>query len=184
LTIHNEKIIMRSVNKFFLILIFSAVALYISSCFGERNPKPKEGKVGTEGYELTLTNTKGQTKTLKGDSVDTNWDPASGLIYLGTDDNNEPLGTLTMTIFSPAANDSSRVITAILSTSDVKVGNSQQTNPRSYKLIGSAPYGIKVESIDETQITGEVNIQMERVIQNPQDEPETITLTGTFTAVN
>jgi hypothetical protein len=79
------------------------------------------------------------SRTLIGETVDTNWSESIGTIYLGTDENNEPVGTLTLSIGSILeCSDSYRapVDQAFLSITDVREGTPAELNGHTFSYSG------------------------------------------------
>lgn len=161
--------------------------LFLLSC---EKTDPDSGNRLTRGeYIITIT---GTTETvLVGNDVTTNWDEESGLIYLGTDDNLEPIGTLTMNILLPSSsNNPIRIVSAIQSKTDVRVGTAAELNARNYVIrepsedMPSVRAEITDWEIGTNYIKGTLYIDMERQLVYSTDEPEYVTLTGTFTAVD
>jgi len=144
-------------------------------------------------YELTLTGDgiEGEM-VLIGKNVDSNWDPDTGFIFLNTDENNEPLGTLTMNLAVPLPDAPIwlerwgyvPVYDALASKSDVRVGTAAETNSRTYTKIDGDDKGMTEMKIGNNFIWAKVDFKMERVLAWPSDAPETVTLKGTFTAVD
>lgn len=144
------------------------------------------------GYTFSLTNLTGpgEDKWLIGVDVDEYWDIGTGLIYLGTDDILEPLGTLTMTIgaqFDSVGVLYVDILDATLSTTDVRVGNAWELNARLYQLkeptiVGAYRNVIQISSLTDTRFEGFIYMRMERVIVHTTDTPETIKVDGDFAA--
>ena len=122
----------------------------------------------------------GAATSYVGRQVSTNWDKDISWIYLGPDETNEPLLSLTMRLGNPTGTANiSHVATAYLTTSKVRVGTGEELDGRSYTLTG----GIIQFTVGANFIEGEIELTMERVLFHPEDTPETVQVLGTFRAV-
>ena len=96
--------------------------------------KPVKDTVQKDGYDLKITGEDDYKLELIGENIDLRWDPNVHTIYLGTDENNEPLGTLTMIVESNLeANKFCILTSASLSKTDVRVGTAGEFNAKLYK---------------------------------------------------
>lgn len=162
-----------------------AVALFLLSC-----QKDDAGlKFNNGEYVITITGP--YELKLVGKNVTTSWSENDGWIYLGADENNEPLGTLTMEISIPSSkSEPIKVVSAIQSKTDVRVGTADVLNARSYKIMDPTEDFPNVVAeitdweIGTNYIKGSLHIDMERVLNYSTDLPEYVTVTGSFTAVN
>ena len=173
-------------------LIIRQIALFIllfftfSSCGdGEIDNQLETNRVEDKAeYELHISGSDGSTKTLIGENLEgARWDPDLGYVWLSTDLNNEPLGTLTLTIVMDGtkAEGIGIVTGAILSTTDVRVGTGGEINGKSYKqvIVDEESSFVIVTEIGANFIYVEnLSIKMEEV----SDEPELILLSGWFIA--
>jgi hypothetical protein len=112
-----------------------------------------------------------------GDKVSTNWMPDAASIYLGPDEVNEPLLSLVMQIELHEMRID--VTQATLTTSNVKVGTGPEIDGRSYEGTGV----IHTFTIGRNYITGSLELDMERLLFWPEDQPESIRVEGIFLAV-
>lgn len=193
-------------------LVFLALlVLALGSCSKDQEPAPVPSSSGppppefeyyTEsGYLLDLFTIagEGEAKTLIGEhDIDGNWIQELGLIYLGADDVHEPLGTLTLTIDTPEVGKhgyQARILSATLSTTDVRVGTAAELNARLYELIPDTfttepncspafPNHIRILALSDEQIQAYISLFMERVIVNPETPAETIKVCGHFGIVD
>jgi hypothetical protein len=120
---------------------------------------------------------------LEGDNVDTNWDPNGGFVFLNTDEFNEPLGTLTMTIGGQIDESIKEyaVFSALLSKTDVQVGTALELNSRLFEFIEGSITNVEIGS---NFIRASLGLKMTRVLFYPDDEPEDVNVVGTFTAMS
>jgi hypothetical protein len=113
--------------------LFVFAILFIVSCIDESiKPDNNETKDKAE-YKLYIAG-----KELIGDGVDSSWDPSLGIIWLGTDENNLPTGTLTIlidTIITVNGIKQAFIASATLSTVDALVGTAQQINGKTYRTM-------------------------------------------------
>jgi hypothetical protein len=174
--------------KLNILVMLILISVLSSSCF-KTNDTPGNNKNGIGEYVLNIEviSGSGSSKTLVGEKVDTNYDPNLKTIYLGTDDDNEPLGTLTLEIDSPFTasdgNQYANVSSATLSTTDKREGTGGELNARLYKLKAGFEASLPIEELNSDFIkVTDLTIIMDRVIVHPEDEPEEIKLTGHFTA--
>ncbi|MGW8315938.1 MAG: hypothetical protein ACWGNV_10085 [Bacteroidales bacterium] len=150
---------------------------------------PNSGdKIDHGSYEITISGIN-DTK-LVGKDINTNWDEESGWIYLGPDDNIEPLGTLTLQIdVPPSSADPIVILDALQTKTDVQVGTSAEINARSYMIREPSDDFPVVRAeitdweIGANYIKGTIYIDMERLQFYSTDTAEYVTLTGTFTAI-
>jgi hypothetical protein len=174
--------------KLNILVVLILISLISSSCFKTNTtPGNKTNNIGEYVLNIEVVSGSGSSKTLIGKKVDTNYDPNLETIYLGTDDNNEPLGTLTLEIDSPftASNGKqyANVASATLSTTDKREGSGGDLNARLYKLKPGFEASLPIEDLNSDFIkVTDLTIMMARVIVYPEDEPEEIKLTGWFVA--
>jgi len=161
--------------------------LVLLSC--EKMDPGADNKSAKSGYEITLSGT--NDIVLVGKNVNTNWDEEDSWLYLGADENLEPLGTLTMQLAVPSySNDPIQVISAIQSKTDVRVGTAMELNARNYVIREpSEDFPVVRAEITDWEIgvnyiKGTLYMDMERQLIYSTDESEFVTLTGTFTAIN
>jgi hypothetical protein len=162
-------------RKFILLI---AALLVMISCNkidnGDRRDKAS--------YMITITGSEGGPHVLVGEEVDSNWDQDIGVIYLGTDANNEPLGTVTLTIGNITAGEAP-IISAIVSKTDVRVGTGDEINGRTFFLpeLGGLQ---KVENITvgANFISGEINLSLEGDVPG-SNATESVTVAGEFVAL-
>jgi hypothetical protein len=139
-------------------------------------------------------------KVLVGKNIDSNWDSELGIVWLGTDENELPTGTLTVTIDTIVTSSSGRnqawVSSATLSHVDKLVGTSSEINAKTYfslekdaimKLIGTPYlilYGVEIGanyisgSITYKDISDEYGWPLKETTTGTVAE-----LKGTFTAI-
>jgi hypothetical protein len=120
-----------------VVVLFVFAILFIVSCNDESiNIKPDNNETKDKAeYELDIV---GKEKPLIGDGVDSNWDPSLGMIWLGTDENNLPTGTLTIfidTIITFSGEKQAWISSAILSTVDALTGTAEEINGKTYFLL-------------------------------------------------
>ncbi|MCB9170544.1 MAG: hypothetical protein H6597_01560 [Flavobacteriales bacterium] len=188
-------------------LVLPAIAmLALASCSKGDEPAPSDptpadppvfvSDLSFSNYLLHLDHVSGdgESKTLVGyDIDDASWSDVAGLVYLGADADAEPLGTLTIGIdhFAYINNVYTAVVSsAVLSTTDVRVGTAQVLNARRYHLVpagqGAASGLITIVERTDDLIAGILEFSMYRVQTDPnvQVPAETITLHGEFVARN
>jgi hypothetical protein len=169
------------------LLIFATV-FFMASCVKEPGgPFSGNGTRDKGEYTFTIKGSAGGPHIIKGESVDTNWDPDLGLVYLGTDATHEPLGTLTITI-SKVENKQADILTGVVSKTDVRVGTGSEINGRTFSLIFPVGVGAATNKLDSVVvgsnfISAKFEMSMERELYWPEDKPETVTVSGHFTAV-
>ncbi len=120
--------------------------------------KDKSGKdtAQKDGYNLKITGEDNYELELIGENIDSRWDPYGHTIYLGTDDNNEPLGSLIMTVDSNlAVNKFCIIASASLSKTDVRVGTAGEFNARLYYIEPEQEFF--VIELNQDLIHGELN---------------------------
>jgi hypothetical protein len=162
------------------------ITIFTYSCT-KTNFDTKGGNVDKTEYELHISASTGNSagKFYNGNNVSSySWDIDAGAIFMGTDDYEEPLGTLTLKIDSPVKTDTGTIayiFEALFSTSDKRVGTADEINGRLYELNSLKSYVI----IDEVAVNyikvKDLMILMKRVLVNQGDEPEEITVKGKFT---
>ncbi len=100
-------------------------------------PEPDNSNSIDKGvYLITIDNiTTGVKTSLIGEFVDTSWDPATGFIFLNTDDSTSgPIGTITMSVDIPNTRFNSETISSILvSKSDIRKGTAAQLNAQLFE---------------------------------------------------
>lgn len=123
--------------------------------------------------------------------VDTNWDDDLGIIYLGSDDIAEPIGTVTLLIgpISSGTNGgrTATITDATVSTSRVRVGTGEELDAKLWRQV--SPVGLQqVTGIrnGDNFIEGTLSIELVQVSPEPEGgaQPAVAMLTGTFRAVN
>lgn len=178
--------------------LFVFAILFIVSCIDESiKPDNSETKDKAE-YELVIV---GKEKPLIGDSVDSNWDPSLGIVWLGTDENNLPTGTLTIfidTIITFSGEKQAWISSAILSTVDALTGTGEEINGKTYSLLTKAEMlemgaesGIQfLDSVvvGANYISGEIGRDDQGLptgwFMKETTTDEIIQLFGTFTAIS
>ena len=175
-----------------LFTLLCIVALVICSC--DENgvtPTTTNENVDKGTYRLVITGDGiADSLVLVGETVKTNWDPGAGFIFLNTDENIEPLGTLTMTIAVPLIDASTwldrwgyvPVYDALVSKTEVRVGTAVELNGRTYQKFDGDDKGFTNMEIGTNFISGNIEFTMERILVWQQDEPETVTVKGWFVA--
>jgi hypothetical protein len=108
--------------------------LFTVSCIDESlKPDSSDTKDKAE-YELFIND-----KKLIGENIDSNWDSELGIVWLGTDENRLPTGTLTIfidTIVASSGRNQAWISSAILSTADQLVGTGTEINAKTYHSLG------------------------------------------------
>lgn len=163
--------------RHFLLCLLTAS---LFSC-GTENPEKSGETVSKSEYQIVITGD--HERVLVGDNVESSqWIPEDGWVYLSADEFNEPLGTLTMSIgwkTEEEAYPEYYVASALLSKSDLKVGTAEELNARLYEMTeGTITYA----EFGANFIRGHLSLKMERVLNWPDDEPETVIVNGSFTA--
>lgn len=170
-----------------------ASALLCLGCGGDE-VEPTSDRVVTQGEYTLLMDGEGVVAgglVFQGAlGVDTEWDRGQGLVYLGTDDNNEPICTLTMYV-SEGAPGRYFATSAVFSKSDVRVGTADVINARTYRAVPGLREGdaqtvaVQLEKVEvgANFIKASIRGEFERVRVYPTDAPERIGFRGTFTAV-
>lgn len=161
-----------------LLLLLLAVST-LSCSSAEPN---SDRSVDSAEYEFVIdSDHPGGDKTLTAKDVSSTWDPDDGAVWLGTDDFREPLGTLTLVIGGEVDENVFECLVT-LSTTDKRVGTSSQINGRLYQSrraeIENPVIGTNFVEVRD------LNWTLQRVLVNPQDEEETIKVTGYFIAVS
>lgn len=172
-------------------LVLLLICLAFPGCNNDNSQTPTVNGEITEGrYSLTLSSEHFGSTPLDGDSVSTSWAADTGAIFLGADENNQPLGTLTMTVgpvyTHPNGLRTVNVLSAVLSKSDVRVGTAEELNAMTYNLI-SAPDANHIFSVEigTNYIRGNMStVLFERVLFYPEDVPDIATVSGEFVAIN
>lgn len=174
--------------------LFVFAILFIVSCIDESiKPDNNEAKDKAE-YELVIITNVGKEKPLIGDSVDSNWDPSLGIVWLGTDENNLPTGTLTIfidTIITFSGIREAWISSANLSTSDTLTGTAEEINGKFYILMeGVGESGIQfLDSVvvGANYISGKIGRDDQGIqkgwLMKETTTDEIIQLFGTFTAI-
>lgn len=150
----------------------------------------------TGSYELVIGRPAGAEQSynriLKGERVNTNWEESAGLIYLGADDDLEPLGTLTMTIAPPFQDPSgtwvATIRSAVLSITDRRVGTGPELNARAYEILPSEENGLGLGNVSSLQIgnnfvKGSIDMVMQRTLIPSTQIPDVVQVTGDFVAI-
>jgi hypothetical protein len=170
-----------------ILVIFTLVPLLLFSC--KKNNTSGNGIADKATYNLKIKKISGSgsSKILVGLNIDSNWDSENGIIWLGNDEKNEPTGTLTLEIGSPYTNtdgeQEAAIGSATLSTQDKIIGTADELNGRTYSFVGMDAY-IVIDKIGSNYIeVKKIYIKMDRVLYYNTDLPETIELTGSFTAI-
>jgi hypothetical protein len=176
--------------------LFVFAILLIVSCIKESiKPDNDETKNKAE-YKLFISD---KEDDLIGDGVDSSWDPSLGMIWLGTDQNNLPTGTLTIIIDSIVDN-IAVISSATLSTVDALVGTAVEINGKTYSLVGKDElqeefnFDVGIQILDSVvvganYISGRIGLRDETGLYAGWLMKETSTgenhmLTGTFTAIS
>jgi hypothetical protein len=138
----------------------------------------------TDGIRPTVLGTEAKWDLSDATALDPN-----GWIALGPEDTGEPLAQLGMTMAAPTLNAAGNciapVVTAVLSTTDVRVGTAQQLIARLYERVGPEAGAVVFETIGPREASGSFLVSLQRVIITPNMPPttgETITVSGTFVA--
>ncbi|MCA9520392.1 MAG: hypothetical protein KC609_05450 [Myxococcales bacterium] len=139
---------------------------------------PTSGSVYTVQFkDVTGGGTLATSKGLLADDFTGAWSQETGILYLGTDEVVEPLGTLTITLSGhPAGPGSATVESAIVSTTDVRVGTSDELNARLYELVPGATQTAVLRYSNSQCLGGTLTLKLRRVIIYPdQQQPESVT---------
>lgn len=176
-----------------VVVLFVFAILFIVSCNDESiNLKPDNNETKDKAeYELVIV---GKEKPLIGDSVDSNWDPSLGIVWLGTDENNLPTGTLTIfidTIITFSGIREAWISSANLSTVDTLTGTAEEINGKFYILMeGVGESGIQfLDSVvvGANYISGKIGRDDQGIqkgwLMKETTTDEIIQLFGTFTAI-
>lgn len=176
-----------------VVVLFVFAILFIVSCNDESiNLKPDNNETKDKAeYELVIV---GKEKPLIGDGVDSNWDPSLGIVWLGTDENNLPTGTLTIfidTIITFSGIREAWISSATLSTVDALTGTAEEINGKTYILMeGVGESGIQfLDSVvvGANYISGEIGRDDQGLqrgwLMKETTTDEIIQLFGTFTAI-
>ena len=126
------------------------------------------------------------------DGVRTEWNLSSGIVVLGPEDpvagdtTNGPLARLELLIGATGTDGVVAIDGATLSTSEVRVGTSEEANPKLFTLTsqGGAEMGVAAINSNNIKRSDLVIIEMERVIVHQGDAPETILVGFKFNAVD
>jgi hypothetical protein len=162
-------------------VILFVTLFMITSCtdVGDENVNDSLDK---GGYLFTITGSEGGPRVLEGTDVDTNWDKDLGFIYLNADAKNEPLGTVYITI-GPVMNGEADILSGTVSKTDVQSGTAEVLNARTFTLITDTNNKVKEVKIGSNYISAKFEMKMERVLNWPEDQPESVTVEGNFVAV-
>jgi hypothetical protein len=183
-----------------LVVLLFATLLNIS-CVKERiKPDNSDTKDKAE-YDLIVMGGDG-SKPLLGENIDSNWDPSLGIVWLGTDENNLPTGTLTIiidTVVTTSGLSQAIITSAALSTSDKLVGTGPEINAKTYLslskdelLEGGAEHGFQwIDSvvIGANYISGKIGSGKvdddvwEPWVMKDANTGELAAFWGTFTAI-
>lgn len=174
-------------------IVVAVLGLLASGCGGDSVEPTINESADMGSYELTIESASHGNTELSGRTVDTNWNAESGEIYLGTDmESAGPIGTLTMAIASPITDSEGAlfavVLDAVASKTDCRVCTADLANGKAYRLlpvIGDSAFGaLRNVEIGSNFITGICDLNMEKVLTNPNDEPEIVKVVGSFVAVS
>lgn len=146
------------------------IGFFIISCAKE------DGK--TASYTITIEGGADGTVQLIGEDIDSNWDESLGLIFLSTDDKNEPTGTLTIIISTPFQS-MAFIESASLSTVDQLMGTGEEINGQLYNF-NSGISSLENIVTGANYISGEL-INLPMINSSTQEE---VMVSGTFTAVS
>ena len=120
---------MKTIFKpFFLVFVASSI-LFTQSCEKEGDNKDTIDKAS---YSLTIESASGDTVQLIGTKIDSNWDSDLGIIWLGTDEENLPTGTLTIFINNINQDKTASAVDITLSTTNQLVGTSENLIAKLY----------------------------------------------------
>ena len=134
-----------------------------------------------------------------GENIDSNWDPEWGIVYLGTDEKNEPTGTFTFFIDSLGTREGSTIAylsSLTVSTVNVLVGTGAEINGKTYVPSGEKDRKPVLQNVEigvnkrgEDYISGEIGHIFEgkfflnfTTIKNIITG-ETVVFKGSFTAI-
>ena len=135
-------------------------------------------------YDIHIGGDGSAIRTLIGENLDgARWDPDIGYVWLSTDLNNEPIGTLTLTIVrdKDKGDGYANVTGAILSTSDVREGTAIEINGKLYTQVDASSNFIKIKEIGANFIyVDEFSI----VLQEVNAEPSGVVIGGWFIAMD
>lgn len=154
--------------------LFPLLFLLLLSCSAP--PSEPGDDVGGRSYEFSIEREESEkNQTFSG--VKAKWNHDIGTIVLGPEDEGEPLALLMISIDM-----SGNVISATLSTTDVRVGTGDELNGKLYQLTDLL-VGMRIKGNTPTyiQVDG-FEFSMDRQIMNQNDVPESIVVTGSFTA--
>jgi len=167
-------------------LLIPISIILLISC-GTDNIDPVNKTVTKGEYVIEIVNrTTGDTTTLVGTDVDTNWDPDRGLIWLGTDDklDGKPIGTVTafVSVDYSNQNKSVEVHDFSISKTDVRKGTADELNARLFRGTSFVEKWHQIE-IGKNYIKAYFYLtNLERVIANTGQEPEQADVFGVFVA--
>ena len=163
-------------------LCFLCLAILMISC-GSEAKKTNNDALSKAQYVIAISGD--HTSMIVGDNITSTWSPADGLVYLGTDKDkkDEPIGTLTMTIGPKISDELNEhlVLTATLSKTDRAVGTADQLNARLFTLVEGTITNVEIGA---NYIKASLGLKMERVLTYSWDEPESVDVIGTFTALS
>lgn len=170
---------------FFYLPIIISVLLLLSSC-GSEVEKDNNEVVEKGEYFIVIDGDSGKTILDAKLSPDTNWDQNMGYIYLGTEEDsnyNGAIGTMHIQIAYEDVTDEDVYYptSVILSKTDQRIGTAAELNARLYNYTSGGLFEVEIGA---NFIRGKIDLVMERERIYPQDEAETVTVQGTFTAVN
>ena len=183
--------------------LFVVIAFGLSSCEMDDTaivPEPSSKTLDNGSYLIQIANTTtGDTTTLEGEFVDTNWDKEKGFIFLNTDESlncvggcpclNGPIGTVTMSIGNIIYNKDGKpfaIISAItVSKTDVVCGTAEQLNAQLFEAHGEI-----VGELEDVEIGGNfiaarfAEIPVKLVILNSAQQLESAKVSGLFVAID
>jgi hypothetical protein len=115
------------------VLLFAL--LFTASCMDEAvKADDEDPAIDKAEYDLKIAG-----YHLKGENIESNWDSSLGIVWLGTDKNIEPTGTLTIFIDSLVTTSSgenvARIASASLSHVDQLVGTGPEINGKTYVTV-------------------------------------------------
>ncbi len=184
-------------------VLFVVMAFWLISCEMDDVaivPEPSSKTLDNGSYLIQIANTTtGDTTTLEGEFVDTNWDKEKGFIFLNTDESlncvggcpclNGPIGTVTMNIGNVIYNKDSKpfaVIASIaVSKTDVVCGTAEQLNAQLFEAQGHI-----VGELVDVEIGGNfiaarfTEIPVDLVLLNSAQQPESAKVSGLFVALD
>ena len=169
---------MMKINQIWILLL-----ILVLSC-GKSAESENNETVDKGSYFIVIDGKDGKIVLDATGEVETIWNAETGFIYLGTAEDTEyqgAIGTLTLNLAYEdfERKDKYLLYTALVSKTDQRTGTAEQLNARMYEL--------KSGYIDDAEtganfIKGNIDLIMDRVIVDPEDDPEVVTVKGTFVA--